>query len=50
MLRFLKCMAYDVKKTQALVELNYTMRNKHPHLFMDRNIEDEMTAKGLKVS
>ncbi|KAH8261762.1 hypothetical protein KR038_007974 [Drosophila bunnanda] len=50
MLRFLKCMAYDVKKTKALVELNYTMRNKHPHLFMDRNMNDEMTAKGLKVS
>ncbi|KAH8420620.1 hypothetical protein KR009_012177 [Drosophila setifemur] len=50
MLRFLKCMAYDVEKTKSLVELNYSMRNKHPHLFMDRNIEDEMTAKGLKVS
>ncbi|XP_020807127.1 alpha-tocopherol transfer protein-like [Drosophila serrata] len=50
MLRFLKCMAYDVKKTKALVELNYSMRNKHPHLFMDRNMNDEMTAKGLKVS
>ncbi|KAH8287669.1 hypothetical protein KR054_011340 [Drosophila jambulina] len=50
MLRFLKCMAYDVKKTQALVELNYSMRNKHPHLFMDRNMSDEMTAKGLRVS
>ncbi|XP_017064241.1 alpha-tocopherol transfer protein-like isoform X2 [Drosophila eugracilis] len=50
MLRFLKCMAFDVKRTKSLVELNYSMRNKHPHLFMDRNMEDEMTAKGLKVS
>ncbi|KAH8235665.1 hypothetical protein KR032_004948 [Drosophila birchii] len=50
MLRFLKCMGYDMKKTKALVELNYSMRNKHPHLFMDRNMNDEMTAKGLKVS
>ncbi|XP_016995758.2 alpha-tocopherol transfer protein-like [Drosophila takahashii] len=50
MLRFLKCMAFDVKRTKSLVELNYSMRNKHPHLFMDRNMEDEMTAKGLRVS
>ncbi|XP_017045964.1 alpha-tocopherol transfer protein-like [Drosophila ficusphila] len=50
MLRFLKCMAFDVKRTKSLVELNYSMRNKHPHLFIDRNMEDEMTAKGLKVS
>ncbi|XP_016948009.1 alpha-tocopherol transfer protein-like [Drosophila biarmipes] len=50
MLRFLKCMAFDVERTKTLVELNYSMRNKHPHLFMDRNMEDEMTAKGLRVS
>ncbi|XP_037726829.1 alpha-tocopherol transfer protein-like [Drosophila subpulchrella] len=50
MLRFLKCMAFDVERTKSLVELNYSMRNKHPHLFMDRNMEDEMTAKGLRVS
>ncbi|EDX01387.1 alpha-tocopherol transfer protein-like [Drosophila yakuba] len=50
MLRFLKCTAFDVERTKSLVELNYSMRNKNPHLFMDRNMEDEMTAKGLKVS
>ncbi|XP_052857480.1 alpha-tocopherol transfer protein-like [Drosophila gunungcola] len=50
MLRFLKCMEFDVKRTKSLVELNYSMRNKHPHLFMDRNMEDKMTAKGLRVS
>nr|XP_016938851.1 alpha-tocopherol transfer protein-like [Drosophila suzukii] len=50
MLRFLKCMAFNVERTKSLVELNYSMRNKHPHLFMDRNMEDEMTAKGLRVS
>ncbi|EDV45602.1 alpha-tocopherol transfer protein-like [Drosophila erecta] len=50
MLRFLKCTGFDVESTKSLVELNYSMRNKNPHLFMDRNIEDEMTAKGLRVS
>ncbi|XP_033172117.1 alpha-tocopherol transfer protein-like [Drosophila mauritiana] len=50
MLRFLKCTAFDVERTKALVELNYSMRNKSPHLFIDRNMEDEMTAKGLRVS
>ncbi|EDW30754.1 GL13389 [Drosophila persimilis] len=50
MLRFLKCVQYDVEKTKPLVELNYSMRNKHAHLFIDRNMEDEMTAKGLRVS
>ncbi|XP_022219032.2 alpha-tocopherol transfer protein-like [Drosophila obscura] len=50
MLRFLKCVQYDVEKTKPLVELNYSMRNKHAHLFIDRNMDDEMTAKGLRVS
>ncbi|SPP78730.1 alpha-tocopherol transfer protein-like [Drosophila guanche] len=50
MLRFLKCVQYDVEKTKPLVELNYSMRNKHAHLFIDRNMEDETTAKGLRVS
>ncbi|KAH8416513.1 hypothetical protein KR222_006916, partial [Zaprionus bogoriensis] len=50
LLRFLKCMHYDVAKTKTLIELNYSLRNKNPHIFMDRNMEDEMTAKGLQVS
>lgn len=50
LLRFLKCMHYDVEKTKTLIELNYSLRNKNPNIFMDRNMEDEMTAKGLQVS
>ncbi|XP_068141284.1 alpha-tocopherol transfer protein-like isoform X1 [Drosophila tropicalis] len=50
LLRFLKCMQYDMSKTKTLIELNYSIRNKNPNLFIDRNMEDEMTAKGLKVS
>lgn len=50
MLRFMKCMAYDAEKIKALVELNYSLRNKNPHLFMERSIEDEMTAKCLRAS
>ncbi|ALC49531.1 CG3091, partial [Drosophila busckii] len=50
LLRFLKCMQYDIDKTKALIELNYNIRNRNPNLFIDRNMEDAMTAKGLKVS
>lgn len=50
LLRFLKCMNYDVQQTKKLIELNYSLRNKNPNIFMDRNMDDEMTAKGLQVS
>lgn len=50
LLRFLKCMHYDVHQTKKLIELNYSLRNKNPNIFMDRNMDDEMTAKGLQVS
>ncbi|KAM8721709.1 hypothetical protein ACLKA7_007561 [Drosophila subpalustris] len=48
--RFLKCMHYDVEKTKTIIELNYGLRNKNPHIFIDRNMDDEQTAKGLQVS
>ncbi|XP_034489962.1 alpha-tocopherol transfer protein-like [Drosophila innubila] len=48
--RFLKCMHYDVEKTKTIIELNYGLRNKNPHIFIDRNMDDEQTSKGLQVS
>ncbi|XP_030379619.1 alpha-tocopherol transfer protein-like [Scaptodrosophila lebanonensis] len=48
--RFLKCMFYDVEQTKGIIELNYSMRNGNPKLFLERNMEDEMTAKALRAS
>ncbi|XP_017871272.1 PREDICTED: alpha-tocopherol transfer protein [Drosophila arizonae] len=50
MLRFLKCMDYDMNATKDLIQLNYNLRNKNPNLFIDRNMDQEMTAKCLNVS
>lgn len=50
MLRFLKCMDYDIDATKDLIQLNYNLRNKNPNLFIDRNMDQEMTAKCLNVS
>ncbi|EDV99635.1 alpha-tocopherol transfer protein [Drosophila grimshawi] len=50
LLRFLKCVEYDTDKTKALIQLNYSLRNKNPNIFIDRNMDHEMTAKGLRVS
>ncbi|XP_030568312.1 alpha-tocopherol transfer protein-like [Drosophila novamexicana] len=50
LLRFLKCMHYEVEKTKTLIQLNYSLRNKNSNIFLDRNMEHESTAKGLKVS
>ncbi|KAH8324969.1 hypothetical protein KR074_000565 [Drosophila pseudoananassae] len=50
MLRFMKCMACDVEKVKSLVELNYSLRNKNPHLFIERSLDDDMTAKCLRAS
>ncbi|XP_062139678.1 alpha-tocopherol transfer protein-like [Drosophila sulfurigaster albostrigata] len=48
--RFLKCMDYDVKKTKALIELNYNLRNKNTNIYIDRDLDDEKTAQALKAS
>ncbi|XP_034107233.1 alpha-tocopherol transfer protein-like [Drosophila albomicans] len=48
--RFLKCMDYDVKKTKALIELNYNLRNKNTNIYIDRDMDDEKTAQALKAS
>ncbi|KAH8275697.1 hypothetical protein KR044_002930, partial [Drosophila immigrans] len=48
--RFLKCMDYDVKKTKALIELNYNLRNKNCNIYIDRDMNDEKTAQALKAS
>ncbi|XP_060663464.1 alpha-tocopherol transfer protein-like [Drosophila nasuta] len=48
--RFLKCMDYDVKKTKALIELNYNLRNKNANIYIDRDMDDEKTAQALKAS
>ncbi|KAH8386917.1 hypothetical protein KR093_003475, partial [Drosophila rubida] len=48
--RFIKCMDYDVKKTKALIELNYNLRNKNCNIYIDRDMNDEKTAQALKAS
>ncbi|EDV32780.1 uncharacterized protein Dana_GF21967 [Drosophila ananassae] len=50
MLRFMKCLEYNAEKIKALVELNYSLRNKNPHIFIERSIDDDMTAKCLRAS
>uniref|UniRef100_W8C5Z9 Alpha-tocopherol transfer protein n=1 Tax=Ceratitis capitata TaxID=7213 RepID=W8C5Z9_CERCA len=39
--RFFKCMYYDVEATKKLIELNFSIRNKNPHIFLDRDPDDE---------
>jgi len=35
--RFYQCMFGDLAETQNLIEVNYALRNKHPHLFIKRD-------------
>lgn len=39
--RFYQCMYGDVEETKKLIEVNYALRNKHPHLFIKRDPLDE---------
>ncbi|XP_013113301.1 alpha-tocopherol transfer protein [Stomoxys calcitrans] len=41
--RFYYCMYKDVEETKKLLEINYTMRNKNPELFIERDPTDEDT-------
>lgn len=34
-------MYYDVEATKKLIELNFSIRNKNPHIFLDRDPDDE---------
>ncbi|XP_017850607.1 alpha-tocopherol transfer protein-like isoform X1 [Drosophila busckii] len=35
--RFYQCMYCDAEETKKLIEVNYALRNKHPHLFIKRD-------------
>lgn len=39
--RFYQCMYGHVEDTKKLIEVNYALRNKHPHLFIKRDPLDE---------
>ncbi|XP_075157167.1 alpha-tocopherol transfer protein-like [Haematobia irritans] len=43
--RFLKCMGGDVEETKKLLEHNYLLRSKSPHIFSERDPCDEATKK-----
>ncbi|XP_065364258.1 alpha-tocopherol transfer protein-like [Calliphora vicina] len=47
--RFLKCMNGDIEDTKQLLELNYQLRNKNEHLFINRDPYDEMTQKSFQT-
>ncbi|XP_053951154.1 alpha-tocopherol transfer protein-like [Anastrepha ludens] len=38
--RFYKCMYGDIKGTKNLIKINYSMRNKHAHIFLERDPTD----------
>ncbi|KAH8420619.1 hypothetical protein KR009_012178, partial [Drosophila setifemur] len=39
--RFYQCMFGDVEETKKLIEVNYALRNRHPHLFIQRDPLDD---------
>ncbi|XP_022219034.1 alpha-tocopherol transfer protein-like isoform X1 [Drosophila obscura] len=39
--RFYQCMYGDVEETKKLIEVNYSLRNRHPHLFIKRDPLDD---------
>lgn len=39
--RFYQCMYGDLEETRKLIEVNYALRNRHPHLFIHRDPLDE---------
>ncbi|TMW49155.1 hypothetical protein DOY81_005745 [Sarcophaga bullata] len=47
--RFLKCVNGDLEETKKLLELNYQLRNKSPHLFINRDPNDELTRKAFEA-
>uniref|UniRef100_A0A0K8WFM8 Alpha-tocopherol transfer protein-like n=1 Tax=Bactrocera latifrons TaxID=174628 RepID=A0A0K8WFM8_BACLA len=64
--RFYRCMYGDLKATKKLIQINYSLRNKHPHIFLERDPTDAdskqtfdyadlvplpgLTSEGYKVS
>lgn len=45
--RFLKCMYNDVEETKRVIELNFSIRNKNPHIFLHRD-PDEEAVKAIR--
>ncbi|XP_053951152.1 alpha-tocopherol transfer protein-like [Anastrepha ludens] len=39
--RFFKCMYFNMEDTKKLIELNFSLRNKNPQLFLDRDPEED---------
>ncbi|XP_037935155.1 alpha-tocopherol transfer protein-like [Teleopsis dalmanni] len=48
--RFLKCMYTDVEETKKLIEINYSQRSKNPHIFIDRDPDDEAVKQIREVT
>ena len=47
--RFLKCVNFDLEETKKLLELNYQLRNKSPHLFINQDPNDELTKQAFET-
>ncbi|XP_030379674.1 alpha-tocopherol transfer protein-like [Scaptodrosophila lebanonensis] len=48
--RFYQCMFGNVEDTKKLIEVNYTLRNKHPHLFIKRDPLDEDSRRTFEYA
>lgn len=48
--RFYFCMYKDVEETKKLIETNYAIRNKSPHIFIDRDPTDEDSRKTFEYA
>lgn len=48
--RFYLCMHKDVEETKKLIEVNYAIRNKAPHIFIDRDPTDEDSRKTFEYA
>uniref|UniRef100_W8BTC1 Alpha-tocopherol transfer protein n=2 Tax=Ceratitis capitata TaxID=7213 RepID=W8BTC1_CERCA len=50
LVRFIYSMFGDVEAAQRLIELNYALRNKHPHIFLQRDPTDQESQQLLQVA
>ncbi|XP_067635502.1 alpha-tocopherol transfer protein isoform X2 [Eurosta solidaginis] len=48
--RFLYSVFGDVESAKRLLELNYALRNKHPHIFLQRDPADQESQQLLQVA
>ncbi|EDW06555.1 hypothetical protein AWZ03_012028 [Drosophila navojoa] len=48
--RFYQCMYCHVEDTKKLIEVNYALRNKHPHLFIKRDPLDEDSRRTFEYA